>query len=99
MSHRNALILAIGVLSILGTMMAQSTPTAAHPQNGAKKDQPVVTGTALHGERVFQQNCSRCHNAPQGFPPQISGTILRHMRVRASLTAADENALLQFLNP
>lgn len=51
------------------------------------------------GERVFSQNCSRCHDAPQGFPPQISGAIVRHMRVRASLSADDERALLKFLNP
>jgi cytochrome c5 len=51
------------------------------------------------GERVFKQNCSRCHNAPQSFPPQISGTVIRHMRVRASLSREDEQTLLKFLNP
>lgn len=51
------------------------------------------------GERVFKQNCSRCHNAPQSFPPQISGTVIRHMRVRASLSGEDEQKLLKFLNP
>ncbi len=51
------------------------------------------------GERLFKQNCSRCHQAPQGFAPQISGTILRHMRVRASLSSKDERELLKFLNP
>ena len=51
------------------------------------------------GERVFKQNCSRCHNAPQSFPPQISGTVIRHMRVRASLSREDEQRLLKFLNP
>jgi mono/diheme cytochrome c family protein len=93
------LILATGVLSVLGSLMAQGAPTVTDPQNRLPKDKPAATGTASRGERVFQQNCSRCHNAPQGFPPQISGTILRHMRVRGSLSAADEKALLQFLNP
>ena len=51
------------------------------------------------GERVFKQNCSRCHNAPQSFPPQISGSVIRHMRVRASLSREDEQKLLKFLNP
>jgi cytochrome c5 len=51
------------------------------------------------GERVFQQNCSRCHASPEGFPPRISGTIVRHMRVRASLSRHDEEALLHFFNP
>jgi cytochrome c5 len=51
------------------------------------------------GARVFQQNCSRCHNTPEGFSPRISGTISRHMRVRASLSKHDEEVLLRFLNP
>jgi cytochrome c5 len=51
------------------------------------------------GTRIFQQNCSRCHNTPEGFSPRISGTIVRHMRVRASLSKHDEEALLRFLNP
>jgi cytochrome c5 len=51
------------------------------------------------GQRIFQQNCSRCHASPEGFSPRISGTILRHMRVRASLSQHDEEALLRFFNP
>lgn len=51
------------------------------------------------GQRVFEQNCSRCHDAPQGFSPRISGTIVRHMRVRASLSEKDAQELLRFLNP
>ena len=51
------------------------------------------------GERKFSQNCSRCHKAPESFPPSISGTILKHMRVRASLSQQDERDILAFLNP
>jgi hypothetical protein len=51
------------------------------------------------GQRVFVQNCSRCHTAPSGFSPHISGTVVMHMRVRASLSEADAQALLRFLNP
>ena len=57
------------------------------------------TGTQDRGQQVFSQNCSRCHNAPEGFSNHISGTIARHMRVRASLSDADFRALLRFLNP
>lgn len=53
---------------------------------------------AEEGQRVFQQNCSRCHNAPESFPPSITGTIVRHMRVRANLSRHQERALLEFLN-
>ena len=51
------------------------------------------------GDRIFQQNCSRCHWAPDGFSSRISGTIIRHMRVRASLSQHDEQELLRFLTP
>jgi cytochrome c5 len=51
------------------------------------------------GERVFAAQCSRCHNAPQGFSPRIAGTIVRHMRVRANLSREEERAVLKFFNP
>jgi cytochrome c5 len=51
------------------------------------------------GERIFNQNCTRCHATPEGFSPRISGTIIRHMRVRASLSQRDEQELLHYLNP
>jgi cytochrome c5 len=51
------------------------------------------------GARIFHQNCSRCHNTPEGFSPRISGTVVKHMRVRASLSAENEKQLLRFLNP
>jgi cytochrome c5 len=51
------------------------------------------------GQRVFEQNCSRCHTAPEGFSPRISGTIVHHMRVRASLSQHDQEELLRFFNP
>jgi cytochrome c5 len=95
MNRMHALIFATCVLGAFGAALAQSDPAAAHQEKGVQKNQTATS----RGERVFQQNCSRCHNAPQSFPPQISGTILRHMRVRASLSAADEKELLHFLNP
>jgi hypothetical protein len=50
-------------------------------------------------ERKFRQNCSRCHNAPEELPTRVTGTVLLHMRVRASLSAADERAILRYLAP
>jgi cytochrome c5 len=80
------------------TSSAPSTPTTSNTkQNKSASTQAVHQSD--DGQRVFDQNCSRCHNAPQGFSPHISGTIVRHMRVRASLSKEDEQALLRFLNP
>jgi cytochrome c5 len=56
-------------------------------------------GAEDRGQQVFNQNCSRCHQAPEGFSPSVSGTIARHMRVRANLSEEDYKALLKFFNP
>jgi cytochrome c5 len=75
-----------------------STGSHGDSQQQAKGN-TVHNATERDGQQVFEQNCSRCHNAPQGFSPRISGTVIRHMRVRAGLSAEDEKALLRFLNP
>jgi cytochrome c5 len=69
------------------------------PKPGKLKSAIQKSHSVNEGERVFQQNCSRCHWAPDGFSSRISGTIASHMRVRAALSAHDEKELLRFLNP
>jgi mono/diheme cytochrome c family protein len=49
------------------------------------------------GEQRFRANCGRCHAAPQKFPPRMMGTILRHMRVRATITDEDRRLILFYL--
>jgi mono/diheme cytochrome c family protein len=71
----------------------------AHPEKKQVKSNALPASGQKDGQQVFEQNCSRCHTAPQGFPPRISGTVARHMRVRAGLSREDELALLRFLNP
>lgn len=74
----------------------------AQPNNGASAQKNVAThstGTSDDGQHLFEVHCSRCHSAPEGFSPRISGTVVRHMRVRASLSAQEEKELLHFLNP
>jgi len=63
------------------------------------QSQQAVTSQQSAGERIFQRNCARCHSAPEGFSPRISGTIVRHMRIRANLSEQDERELLRFFNP
>jgi hypothetical protein len=72
------------------------------PQRQSKnKSTPKAIPTANEdrGQEVFDQNCARCHNAPEGFSSSISGTVAMHMRVRARLSDADYKALRRFLNP
>ncbi len=49
------------------------------------------------GERRFHANCGRCHMAPEKFPPRIMATIVRHMRVRATITDEDMRSILYYM--
>ncbi len=75
----------------------------AMPQDATPTDKKRATlASQQHqddGQRIFEENCARCHNAPEGFSPRIAGTVVRHMRVRASLSKQEEEELLHFFNP
>lgn len=70
-----------------------------------KKDNaaaPVVRSTnaesmQVQGEQRFRANCGRCHAAPQKFPPRMMKTVLRHMRVRATITDEDMRLILFYM--
>ncbi len=94
MSTTGASLLLASLLVASGFAATASGGAAAHDDKKAAR--PAAPN---EGERVFQQNCARCHQSPQGFSPHISGTIVRHMRVRANLSRNDERAILKFLNP
>ena len=103
MSQTRLLIYALGLCALTSFLAAQIKPQA-HQQISTHIDQKTSTKQNLpaprsEGDRVFAQNCSRCHATPDGFSPRISGTVVRHMRVRASLSQHDEEELLRFLNP
>lgn len=51
----------------------------------------------FQGEQRFRANCGRCHAAPQKFPPRMMGTVLRHMRVRATITDQDRRLILFYM--
>jgi mono/diheme cytochrome c family protein len=90
------------LLVIAYPALAQSAPQAnTRALQTGKSHSATQTSQQQIGEgsRIFQQNCSRCHNTPEGFSPSISGTVVQHMRVRASLSKHDEEELLRFLNP
>ena len=95
-----AVVGALGVIAALPALSAskvQPQDSQTPAKQSAQKDASATTSN--EGERKFKQNCSRCHEAPQNLSPNISGTILRHMRVRASLSQQDERDILKFLNP
>ncbi|HMF89805.1 MAG TPA: cytochrome c [Candidatus Angelobacter sp.] len=80
---------------------------SAAPKSGARKDTPpaakpgadnsTVQDTRLEGELRFRANCGRCHAAPRKFPPRLMATVVRHMRVRATLTDEDTRLILSYM--
>lgn len=98
-------LIAIGILEFCSLLsLAQSTGSsnANTLQSHATKAKATMGNAPQQsdvGEQKFQQNCSRCHNAPQELSRRISGTVMMHMRARASLSAADEHAILHYLAP
>ena len=80
------------LLSISGiSAVAQQPPTKPASKKAVMPRDP--------GERAFQANCNRCHYAPESINPRITGTVVRHMRVRANLSAEDERLILKFFAP
>jgi cytochrome c5 len=76
----------------------KANPPMVDAKTGTDKKQS--TGASQDpGEKAFQANCSRCHSAPEQLSPRIAGTVTQHMRVRASLSAKDRQAILQYLAP
>jgi hypothetical protein len=96
--HRIAMSLLLGcILGLASSVFAGSS--------AASKDaslEPVVHPTdpdtmRIEGEKRFHANCGRCHAAPQKFPPRMMATVLRHMRVRATITAEDQRLILFYM--
>ena len=89
---------------------ALSLGLMANASGGGKdtaKDSPAPTVSAeqsaqnenmhVEGEKRFRSNCGRCHAAPPKFPPRMMTTIVRHMRVRATITDQDMHFILRYM--
>jgi len=89
---------------------ALSLGLMANAVSGGKdsaKDSPAPTVSAeqsaqnenmhIEGEKRFRSNCGRCHAAPPKFAPRMMATIVRHMRVRATITDQDMRLILRYM--
>jgi mono/diheme cytochrome c family protein len=95
---------AVSSPSAMALPAAPATGAAAKPS--AKSAAAATTKTPairvepsirIEGEKRFHANCSRCHMAPQKLPPRAAATIIRHMRVRATITDEDMRYILAYL--
>jgi mono/diheme cytochrome c family protein len=86
----------LAVLSIVCAM--------AEPRKKDSSGAPFVSSSAtdddtlrVEGEQRYRANCGRCHAAPEKFPPRMMATVLRHMRVRATITDEDMRLILHYM--
>jgi cytochrome c2 len=93
------LFVSVASLSVLAPRANGALPQNSKPSKSSTKVGSDSNDDSEAGQKKFQANCSRCHDAPEQFSPRIAGTIVRHMRVRASLSAQDEKDILKFLAP
>ncbi len=80
--------LSLGIAATMPPLIAQQSDPKSAPLTPAQR-----------GERVFADNCARCHRPPMTIPPQATGTVIMHMRVRARLSRQQEQDLLHYLAP
>jgi cytochrome c5 len=66
--------------------------TTASAEQGAQSE-----NMHAEGEKRFRSNCGRCHAAPPKFPPRMMATIVRHMRVRSTITDQDMHLILRYM--
>ena len=92
------------VLFALASLALAAGPRPSAPKSKEAASSPTVVQddaaaaqSRLEGEQRFRANCGRCHQAPGKFPPRMMGTILRHMRVRATITDEDRKLILDYM--
>lgn len=78
-------------------VLAQSQSSA--PATKASNSAAHKKVKSNDGEQRFQANCGRCHTPPEALSPREVKAVLQHMRVRAMLSAEDEQLILKYLAP
>lgn len=96
------LLCALAAAAFLAATMPASAKNSGKAPAKESATTPVVQPAGadamrLQGEQRFHANCGRCHAAPQKFPPRMMATVLRHMRVRATITDADMRLILSYM--
>jgi hypothetical protein len=94
--HRNRwLVVLLWALVFASSVFAG--PPSSSKDGGAVAVHTDAENMRFQGEQRFRANCGRCHAAPQKFPPRMMKTILRHMRVRATITDEDQRLILFYM--
>lgn len=98
-----AMLLALGAAAKTNDGKNSTMPANAAAKSSTAPATATATSSAqdedlhLEGEKRFRSNCGRCHVAPPKFPSRMMATIVRHMRVRATITDADMRLILRYM--
>jgi mono/diheme cytochrome c family protein len=91
-------LVALLTVSLGGVALAQSAkPDDGNTARVAPVAESQPADARLEGEKRFHSNCGRCHLAPPKFPPRMMATIIRHMRVRATITDEEMRLILKYM--
>jgi len=98
MKIASAILMLAAVLFAAAASRAGTTNAPAEPKASASASGGVhAASDTLEGEKRFRANCGRCHQPPHKFPPRMMATIVRHMRVRATITDEDMRLILGYM--
>jgi len=105
MKTRNAvLIYALALVSLGYSSLGYISFAHAEGPSGKKEASSSTAALSydadamrVQGELRYRANCGRCHAAPQKCPPRMMATIVRHMRVRATITDEDMRLVLFYM--
>ena len=90
-------VLALGAAAYAADSPRKNESGSADVGTPLAKSNADADNMRVQGEQRFRANCSRCHAAPHKFPPRMMATIVRHMRVRATITDEDMRLVLFYM--
>jgi cytochrome c5 len=98
-TFRRKALAALGTLALTSSLFAgpSAKREAKEAVNAVVVHPSDADSMRVEGEKRFHANCGRCHAAPEKFPPRMMGTVLRHMRVRATITEEDRRRILFYM--
>jgi cytochrome c5 len=97
---RRSITFIVGCFALMFCTLVAAQEKQNKPQTASSTNaQANAPSQSAQGEKLFRTNCGRCHNPPESISPREARAVVRHMRVRATLTDEDERLILKFLAP
>jgi mono/diheme cytochrome c family protein len=94
---RSATLILASVLSVVSLVWAGAPAARKDTTAAAVVRSGDADAMRIQGEQRFRANCGRCHAAPHKFPPRMMAAVVRHMRVRATITDEDMRLVLFYM--